>query len=88
MLNISTGRRAIAVSQYPEQQRTHRPKCLRKKNRAKHIRWLGAEFRRDGIDAENQQKKVEAVQRPAKERSNKCVALRWGQALKVANKGH
>ena len=79
---------AIAIGQHPKHQRANGTKRLRQKYGAQHIRRLGVEVRGDRLHAEDQQKKIEAVQRPSQKRCNKRVALRRAQSLEIAKERH
>ncbi len=79
---------AIAVGQHAKEHRAHRPEGLGQKDRAHHRRGLGVEVHGDGFDAEDQQKKVERIHRPAQEGGHKGVALGPGEALEVVQNGH
>ena len=79
---------AVAVGQHAKKQSADGPKGLREKDRSQNRRGLGAELAGNRLDAKNQQKKVEAVERPAQKCGQKSMALRAGQLFKVVENRH
>ncbi len=78
----------IAVGQHAEQQSAHRAEGLGQKNRAQHRRRHGVELPGNGLNAEDQQKEVQRIHRPAQEGGHKGVPLRAGQLAEGSEHGH
>ena len=76
------GPAAIAVGQHAEEQSANRTKGLSKEHRSENRRRLGAELAGDCRDAKDEEKEVEAIERPAKKRGQKNMALRRGEVAK------
>ncbi len=82
------GAAAVAVGQHAEEKRAHGAEGLGHEDRAEHGRGLGVKFAGDGLDAEDEQEKVETIERPAEESGQECVALLAAQLPEMVYHGH
>ena len=80
------GTAAIAVGQHAEEQSADWTKGLREEYRAQNRGGLGAELAGNRVDAKDEQKEVEAIERPAEKCGQKDMALRAGELAKRSRK--